>query len=156
VNGPDHIQRVGWQSWSLVSTDGIPLPGNGSEVPHVPAGLEWWNVTQTPSASDSANLPLDQWNPLLPHDTGSECYVCTKLPIYDDQSSLVSEISVEPCILPPHLSVGTMCKPSSTSEQDAIQGKWVRVEGNLNAQASFMFVVSVVTCTELTIGLTAG
>jgi hypothetical protein len=39
------------------------------------------------------------------------------------------------------MSFGTMCKPHTTVEHDAIKGKWVRVEGNLNIQSGIYFLV---------------
>lgn len=33
--------------------------------------VDWWNVTNNDETNfDSTSLPLDVWNPLLPHDTG--------------------------------------------------------------------------------------
>jgi hypothetical protein len=78
VLGPNHIQRVGWQSWSLVTLINTTSPNgsvNGSgEVNSgpLPPGVPWWNVTASDPASDSASLPMDVWNPMLPHDTGRE------------------------------------------------------------------------------------
>jgi hypothetical protein len=73
--GPGIVQKLGWQSWELISmTDAQveesthPSVGSGAAVPQ---GVDWWNVT-TPedSAVDAASLPLDTYAPLLPHDTG--------------------------------------------------------------------------------------
>lgn len=81
TRGPGDVQRLGWQSWDIVS----PLPAadvssNVNETGNQPsppsgdhdAGVDWWNVTAPGSTSpvDSASLPLDVWAPLLPHDTG--------------------------------------------------------------------------------------
>jgi hypothetical protein len=55
----------------------------------------------------------------------------------------VSEIAIEYCAVPPHMAIGTMCRPSTTKEEDGIKGNWVRVEGNLNAQTSILFLVSL-------------
>lgn len=82
TRGPGDIQRLGWQSWDVVSSS-PPGSANDSHVdqgvqtppPPTPgdpdADVDWWNITD-PSASpvDSASLPLDVWSPLLPHDTG--------------------------------------------------------------------------------------
>ena len=79
TRGPGDTQRLGWQSWDLVSplppTDPIDDINNGSPPPptsgdHHP-DVDWWNVT-APGAgpADTASLPLDVWAPLLPHDTG--------------------------------------------------------------------------------------
>jgi hypothetical protein len=67
---------MGWQSWE--SVDEISLPeGNGNAGPSNTGGTEdalgdtdWWNVTATDKNIDYASLPLDIWNPLLPHKTG--------------------------------------------------------------------------------------
>ena len=75
--GPGIKQRMGWQAWAVVnfqpnasSNGGVsPSTGNSSiELP--PGGVDWWNVTKPEEKIDSANLPLDVWSPLLPHDTG--------------------------------------------------------------------------------------
>ena len=71
TRGPGEVQRLGWQSWDVVSPSttsnpiASPLPGDHD------TDVDWWNVTD-PNANpvDSASLPLDVWSPLLPHDTG--------------------------------------------------------------------------------------
>lgn len=84
TRGPGDIQRLGWQSWDVISPLSIGDPS--SDVNHVDhetwdqppptsgdpdADVDWWNVTSPPSSPfDSASLPLDVWAPLLPHDTG--------------------------------------------------------------------------------------
>ena len=81
-SGPGLIQRVGWQSWDSISlppegstaTGGASTPnkpsGGNTDV-EVPSGVDWWNVTDSQDTNfDSTSLPLDVWNPLLPHDTG--------------------------------------------------------------------------------------
>ena len=88
TRGPGDLQRLGWQSWDIIS----PLPTKDSssdannetwDQPPPTSGdhdadvdVDWWNVTApaTGSPYDSASLPLDVWAPLLPHDTG-----CTPL-----------------------------------------------------------------------------
>ena len=50
----------------------------------------------------------------------------------------MSEIAVTQCWIDPFFAptvAGDICYPGSTKEQDAIQGKWVRVERNINSQA---------------------
>jgi hypothetical protein len=84
TRGPGDTQRLGWQSWDIVSPlppadmpDGINNVDQEMGTPSPPtpgehdADVDWWNVTG-PAASpvDSASLPLDVWAPLLPHDTG--------------------------------------------------------------------------------------
>jgi hypothetical protein len=73
--GPGVIQRLGWQSWDVIT-----MPANtnstqsdlgaGSSDPNVPEHVDWWNVTAPETKVDSSNLPLDVWAPLLPHDAG--------------------------------------------------------------------------------------
>jgi hypothetical protein len=63
----------------------------------------------------------------------------------------VSEIAIEYCAVPPHMAIGTMCRPSTTKEEDGIKGNWVRVEGNLNAQTSIFFLVSLPVCLNLVV-----
>ncbi|EEB97813.1 hypothetical protein MPER_02792, partial [Moniliophthora perniciosa FA553] len=81
--GPGIIQRLGWQSWDEVtlssptsskpntSVDTQANPDHQSSSPSHDSGVDWWNVsTSDNNVVDSASLPLDQWTPLLPHDTG--------------------------------------------------------------------------------------
>ncbi|KAJ6581440.1 Metallo-dependent phosphatase [Mycena capillaripes] len=124
--GPGIIQRLGWQSWDVI---GIPqkdlsttnttggVATGSSPVEQIPAGVDWWNVT-TEEVVDQASLPLDVWAPLMPHDTG------------------LSEIAITRCFVNPRLGA-SICDPDSTSEQDAIRGKWVRVDRNLNYEAGY-------------------
>jgi len=88
----------------------------GSSNATVPEGVDWWNVT-TPEDNtvDAASLPLDTYAPLLPHDTG------------------LSEITVQRCMMGNFMA--QLCYPHSTAEQDAIKGKWVRVDKDLNRQS---------------------
>ncbi|EGN95034.1 hypothetical protein SERLA73DRAFT_125374 [Serpula lacrymans var. lacrymans S7.3] len=118
TTGPGEIQRLGWQSWDVISmTDYEQLPTDSSSTPGQVSGVDWWNVsTSQDQTADGGSLPLDVWAPLLPHDTG------------------LSEIAVTRCMFPPDL-VGDICAPSTTIEQDAIKGKWVRVERDLNKQS---------------------
>lgn len=48
----------------------------------------------------------------------------------------VSEIAVSHCTFSPGLT--DFCQPATTSEQDAIKGKWVRVAPNLNMESGVM------------------
>jgi hypothetical protein len=81
--GPGEIQRLGWQSWDVISpspTSNLPGSANTSHIDQevdnpTPGGpdadVDWWNVTNPGANSvDSSSLPLDVWSPLLPHDTG--------------------------------------------------------------------------------------
>lgn len=54
-----------------------------------------------------------------------------------DTYTIVSEIAVTRCLVDPEIS-GDLCTPDTTSEQDAIKGKWVRVEPNLNWEAGYL------------------
>ncbi|KAI0271916.1 Metallo-dependent phosphatase [Russula aff. rugulosa BPL654] len=117
TRGPGDAQRLGWQSWDIVS----PLPETESQPPPTSGdhdtGVDWWNVTAPGSTSpvDSASLPLDVWAPLLPHDTG------------------LSEIAVVRCMF--DLTMVEMCAPSSSTSDNAVKGKWVRVPRDLNLQS---------------------
>lgn len=53
----------------------------------------------------------------------------------------VSEIAITKCFVPPGL-VGKMCEPPTTVEQDAIKGKWVRVDRDLNKEVGVWSLVS--------------
>jgi hypothetical protein len=80
--GPGERQKLGWQSWASVSPSNAqpnqtPSPAHDeTAVGNIPDGTDWWDVVNTnqPAPTDSANLPLDEWDPLQPHDTGSECF----------------------------------------------------------------------------------
>ena len=100
--GPGEIQRLGWQSWdiisdSLSSTTDIDVPsGSGghhddpssSRPVDVPQGTDWWDVSTADSKIDFASLPLDVWDPLMPHDTGCQynfmslTYTCILIPAH--------------------------------------------------------------------------
>lgn len=59
-------------------------------------GVDWWDVEDDETnAQSSTSLPLDQWNPLLPHDTG------------------ISEIGLTRCLLDPGYN---LCFPDTTAE----------------------------------------
>ncbi|KAL1696645.1 Metallo-dependent phosphatase-like protein [Schizophyllum commune] len=130
--GPGIQQRLGWQSWDVVDstlpfadTDTSIDIGSGDDDVEagddMPAedGVDWWNVTAPQDSVDSASLPLDVWAPLLPHDTG------------------LSEIAVTQCFFNPKVA-GKLCDPDTTPEKDAIRGNWVRVDRNLNYEASYL------------------
>ncbi|KAH7913045.1 Metallo-dependent phosphatase-like protein [Hygrophoropsis aurantiaca] len=122
--GPGQVQRLGWQSWDVISMNDaaqLPAESNGSGNPAQPtpveSGVDWWNVsTSQDTPVDMSSFPLDVWAPLLPHDTG------------------LSEIAITRCMFPPSL-VGDLCAPTTTIEQDSIKGKWVRVDRDLNQQS---------------------
>ncbi|KAF8636425.1 hypothetical protein AX17_003607 [Amanita inopinata Kibby_2008] len=130
--GPGIVQRLGWQSWDIIIIDDTTnvkspqttLGDNGnssfpSDESHDDKTVDWWNVTNPAEVIDTTSLPLDVWAPLLPHDTG------------------LSEISVTYCLANPDI-FGELCAPPSTSEQDAIKGKWVRVPRNLNLEGGYV------------------
>ena len=80
TRGPGDQQKLGWQSWATVSSNpptnggvtiGNPTQGNGSGS--VPEGTDWWDVETPAPEIDSSSLPLDVWDPLMPHDTGCMC-----------------------------------------------------------------------------------
>ncbi|KAI0259375.1 Metallo-dependent phosphatase-like protein [Gloeopeniophorella convolvens] len=123
TRGPGDIQRLGWQSWDIISplstssrpgdSPSLDEEGGGAQ----PSGnhdVDWWNVTSPTTSIDTASLPLDVWAPMLPHDTG------------------LSEIAVMRCMF--DLSMIDMCAPSSSASDDALKGKWVRVPRDLNLQ----------------------
>ena len=82
--GPGAIQRLGWQSWDSISDYGVGASsqpatgGHASEDVELPGSgaidepVDWWNVTAPEETYDYASLPLDVWDPLMPHDTGCE------------------------------------------------------------------------------------
>jgi len=82
--GPGLSQRLGWQSWDVISLDNTLASSNSNSnnneaaesSPDLPEGVDWWNVTTTQDTVDSASLPLDVWAPLLPHDTGCAFPFC--------------------------------------------------------------------------------
>jgi len=57
--------------------------------------------------------------------------------LISDHLDSVSEISVRRCVINPDMG-GDFCYPDSTSEEDAIKGKWVRVPRNLNLEGGYM------------------
>lgn len=59
-------------------------------------------------------------------------------------SFVVTEIAIEKCYVDPQFVTG-MCEPPSTTEDDAIKGKWVRVGPDLNAGTSMSYLVSLST-----------
>ncbi|KIM83051.1 hypothetical protein PILCRDRAFT_819843 [Piloderma croceum F 1598] len=118
--GPGIVQKLGWQSWDLISMTDAQVEESthtsAGSVATVPEGVDWWNVSKPQDNTiDAASLPLDEYAPLLPHDTG------------------LSEISVQRCMFGPFMA--QLCYPPSTPEQDAIKGKWVRVNKDLNRQS---------------------
>jgi hypothetical protein len=56
-------------------------------------------------------------------------------------SPSVTEVAVQSCLMDPHFVYGNFCEPPTTPEDDAIKGKWVRVDNDLNAQAGMYWLV---------------
>jgi len=85
TRGPGDLQKLGWQSWATVSskpaadgkvtTDNTTTQGDGNGSNNVPEGTDWWNVEVPEHEIESSSLPLDVWDPLMPHDTGCTCTV---------------------------------------------------------------------------------
>ncbi|KAF9234987.1 Metallo-dependent phosphatase-like protein [Melanogaster broomeanus] len=136
--GPGIVQRLGWQSWDAVTTadyfenSGIQHPedvedpddtASQDQPTNTPPSdtdwlnVDWWNTTDSgDDPVDISSYPTDVWAPLLPHDTG------------------LSEITITRCMIPIGFS-GGLCDPGTTIEQDAVKGKWVRVDRDLNKQS---------------------
>ncbi|PAV20053.1 Metallo-dependent phosphatase [Pyrrhoderma noxium] len=123
INGPGKQQRLGWQAWETISGENIATgsktgatsSGSGNGAQDNAGGVDWWNTTSGDNTVDASSLPLDVWSPLLPHVTG------------------LTEITVAKCPLP--TSMTSLCYPKTTPEADAIKGKWVRVDRDLNAMS---------------------
>ncbi|KAH8832657.1 Metallo-dependent phosphatase-like protein [Flagelloscypha sp. PMI_526] len=121
--GPGDIQQIRWQEWEVIDMNAVQSavsskPGSGDTQGDlsVPEGTDWWDVESSGANTlDFTSLPLDRWNPLLPHNT------------------VVSEIAVAKCWVDPRVAED-YCKPPSTPEKDAIRGKWVRVDADLNLE----------------------
>lgn len=146
TRGPGDIQRLGWQSWDIVSPSATAdLPSGGNTPPPTSgdhnADVDWWNVTasDTTNPVDSSSLPLDVWAPLLPQDTGCDYFICV-FPLSElSVIPTVSEIAVVRCIF--ELGMIDVCAPSSSTSDDAIKGKWVRVPRDLNLQSGMWHLV---------------
>jgi hypothetical protein len=135
------VQRVGWQEWDRVALkNGAPQrppTTSPSKAPQPGNDVDWWDIEgNTTNSQSSTSLPLDQWNPLLPHDTG------------------ISEIGLTRCLLDPGYG---LCFPDTTAElvritdldlcyalnlsQDSTKGKWTMVEQDLNMKSGLYFLV---------------
>ena len=99
--GPGALQRLGWQSWDVV-TDGLvgqspasaletTAPDNDGTDGTVPAGVDWWNVSTGAETIDTASLPLDVWDPLMQHDTGREWSRCICCPLLETACNSVRD-----------------------------------------------------------------
>ena len=90
---------MGWQEWEQVALkNGAPQrpeTTSPSKAPP-PNDVDWWDAEDDETKSQSStSLPLDQWNPLLPHDTG------------------ISEIGLTRCFVDPGFDI---CFPATTAE----------------------------------------
>lgn len=124
---PARNQHLGWQSWDVVryhkakaSQEVIPSGSLTGSLPEDDTSTDETEYTD----SFAPSLPLDNWDPLLPHATG------------------ISEITVMPCFFPPWV-YPKMCSPPTTPEQDKLKGKWVRVERDLNVKSGLWYLVSL-------------
>jgi len=80
TRGPGDLQKLGWQSWATVSSkpatdgnvaiDNTTTQGDETGSDNVPPGTDWWDVETPEPEIESSSLPLDVWDPLMPHDTG--------------------------------------------------------------------------------------
>ena len=84
TRGPGDLQKLGWQSWATVSSNpatngkvntGNTTQGGDTGSGDVPEGTDWWDVEIPEPEIESSSLPLDVWDPLMPHDTGCTCIV---------------------------------------------------------------------------------
>ena len=162
TRGPGDLQRLGWQAWDTItlpvggtpstseSVDGTVVSGGddtGGEDGDTTGGADWWNVSRpTDSTTESASLPLDVWSPLLPHDTGCVFLRSTLSLSLLTNDIPVSEITVVRCMWDTRFV--DMCSPSASAE-DAIKGKWVRVERDLNRQTGMWHLVSKLGCVSI-------
>lgn len=83
TRGPGDLQKLGWQSWASISPrpatddnvniDNTTTPGDDTGPGGVPQGTDWWDVEVPEPEIESSSLPLDVWDPLMPHDTGRAC-----------------------------------------------------------------------------------
>lgn len=135
--GPGLAQRLGWQSWDTV--DAAQQPTTPQDPPS--SGTDWWNVTT--SAEDASSYPTDAWVPLWPHDTGRAFRHSNPMSLLT--TFPVSEIAIARCLVPPGF-VGDMCAPDTSAEKDAIKGKWVRVDRDLNLQNGIWTLVRPHEC----------
>ncbi|EJU03587.1 Metallo-dependent phosphatase [Dacryopinax primogenitus] len=118
--------RFGWQAWDAVSY--APQPdrpasnGSGDTVKPPPTqGKHWWEIPEVSDGTIPQTLPLDIWDPLLPHKTG------------------LTELAIESCIFSPVTM--EFCNPYSSPAADASKGKWVRVERDLNWKTGLWYLV---------------
>jgi len=130
---PARNQHLGWQSWDVVRYPKVVKPGQQVVSPGSLTGSkpgddandtsDLFDSDDDDSTSFAPSLPLDNWDPLLPHATG------------------ISEITVMPCFFPPWI-YPRLCSPPTTPEQDKLKGRWVRVERDLNVKSGLWYLVS--------------
>jgi hypothetical protein len=66
------LQRLGWQSFDLVSFENFNSSSGPSQRPLPPNNeTDWWDVEDDATeALSPTSFRLDVWNPLIPHRTG--------------------------------------------------------------------------------------
>ena len=92
TRGPGDLQKLGWQSWASVSpkpatngnvaTNNTTTQNDNAGPGNVPPGTDWWDVETPEPEIESSSLPLDVWDPLMPHDTGCMCAVSIRSKSY--------------------------------------------------------------------------
>ncbi|CAG7851579.1 SubName: Full=Related to DCR2-dosage-dependent cell cycle regulator {ECO:0000313/EMBL:CCA72678.1} [Serendipita indica DSM 11827] len=126
--GPTKAQRIGWQEWDLVYFGEATAQDKPRPTPNNTNGVEdtstdWWNTPDDSQDWTGSSLPLDQWLPLQPHDTG------------------LTEIALTRCFVDHAYG---FCYPDSTPEQDRYAslkfGKWTRVERDVQAKTSIYYL----------------
>ena len=108
TKGPGEKQRLGWQSWETVSTSGAaaqkPVEESVSPGSNV---TDWWDVeADKVTTPDTSSLPLSDWAPLLPHDTGcafSRLCMCIIADIFGGSSDGDCHYEMHVCAFAVHL-----------------------------------------------------
>ncbi|KAL7412473.1 Metallo-dependent phosphatase-like protein [Mrakia frigida] len=115
------ITTIGWQSWDVVE---LPKPKPPVSKPNTTlgdGGVGGEDAEDSEGDGRAGALPLDSWNPFLPHTTG------------------LTEVTAQACIWPPWL-FESLCAPDSTPEKDSRLGSWVRVEKDLNRKSGLWWL----------------
>lgn len=111
TTSPARSRNIGWQSWDIVK---YHLSSESAQQPSSVQDDDEW-------ATASSALPLEKWDPLVPHTTG------------------ITEITVVSCWYPPWI-YPQLCAPATTGEEDKLKGKWVRVERDLNLKRGMWYL----------------
>jgi len=98
--GPGEKQQLGWQSWEIVSTSNAsaqkPVEDSSSTGTNL---TDWWDVeADKETKPDTSSLPLSEWTPLLPHDTGCGFSLLCMYIISDIWWFKVTEITITRCM----------------------------------------------------------